>query len=193
MKLRSISLGIALVLLAASAYAGTIEGVVKATPGTSATEFVVSIEDLKAGAPSAARNAVMDQRSLRFVPHVLPIVVGTTVDFTNSDPLAHNVYSISEPKRFNLGLYAKGQSRRITFDRVGVVQVLCNVHLEMSAIVVVLPNPYFALPAGDGTFRIAGVPAGHYRLRCWHEKLAAVEHEIEVPASGTVNASFRLE
>jgi plastocyanin len=182
-----------ILLLVAAAGAATVQGVVSAPRGVNLSEIVVSIEDIAAPAPLTSQVAVMDQKGLRFVPHVLPIVVGTAVDFKNSDPLSHNVYSISDAKRFNLGLYEGGMSRRVTFDRRGVVQVLCNVHLEMSAVVLVLPNPYFARVAADGRFQISGVPAGRHRLRAWQEKLVAVEHEIVVPASGEVTDNFRMQ
>ena len=128
----------------------------------------------------------MDQKKLRFVPHVLPVLVGTTVEFPNSDPVAHNVFSISEAKRFNLGLYKHGTVRRMTFDRPWVVELLWNVHLEMSAYIVVLKNPYFARTAADGTYRIENVPAGQHRLRCWYEQSPAQSRLVEVPASGEV-------
>ncbi len=179
--------------LVVSARAGVVVGTVSAARGADLSEFVVSIEDLPAAPAAVSRLAVMDQKGLRFIPHLLPIVVGTTVEFRNSDPLSHNVFSISEPKRFNLGLYEAGTARRITFDRTGVVQVLCNVHLEMSAIVLVLPNGYFARAATDGTYRIAGVPAGRHRVRCWHEKLGAIEREVVVSDSGEATENFRAQ
>ncbi len=135
----------------------------------------------------------MDQKDLRFVPHVLAIQVGTTVEFPNSDPVAHNVFSISEAKRFNLGLYRRGSVRRVKFDKPGVVELLCNVHMEMSAYIVVLKNPYFARSGPDGTFRISGIPPGQHRLRCWHERLPTQEQVVEVPAEGTVEVVFTLE
>jgi hypothetical protein len=130
---------------------------------------------------------------LRFIPHVLPVQVGTTVEFANSDPLAHNVFSISSAKRFNLGLYGRGAVRRVRFDRPGVVQVLCNVHQEMSAYIVVIPNPFFARTGRDGRFRIEGVPAGQHRLRCWHEELGERTHAVRVPANGTMTENFLMD
>ncbi|MGB9106015.1 MAG: plastocyanin/azurin family copper-binding protein, partial [Terriglobales bacterium] len=100
--------------------------------------FVAYVDDVAGPFPTPDRVVLMDQKSLRFVPHVLAIQVGTTVEFANSDPLAHNVFSISSPKRFNLGLYGRGTSRRMKFDQPGVVQLLCNVHQEMSAFIVVV-------------------------------------------------------
>ncbi len=181
-------------LVVISASAGTIQGRVQtANPNTDLSTFVVYVEDVEGPFPPPREPAVMDQKSLRFVPHVLPILAGTTVEFPNSDPLAHNVFSISDTKRFNLGLYGRGTVRRLRFERPGVVALLCNVHLEMSAYIVVLKNPYFARTAADGTYRIDGVPAGRHRLRCWHEQLPEQSRAMEVPASGSLTEDFRME
>ncbi len=181
---------LAVLLLPLGLPAGTVAGTVTAPPATDLATFVISIDDAPGPFAPPPRPVLIDQKGLRFIPHVLPILAGTTVEFLNSDPLAHNVFSISAAKRFNLGLYGAGTSRHITFDRPGIVQVLCNVHLEMSAVIVVLPNPYFARTAPDGSFRITGVPPGRHRIRCWHERLAAIEVEVDVPAAGTVNQNF---
>lgn len=176
------------------ASAGTIEGRVRVqSTTTNLSNFVVSVEDIDGHFPIPAQHAVVDQKQLRFEPHVLPILVGTTVDFPNSDPLLHNVFSISEAKRFNLGLYGRGTVRRMTFDKPGVVELLCNVHLEMSGFIVVLKNPYFARTDANGIFRIADVPPGPHRVRCWHERLPAQERTVDVPSTGSVNIDFVME
>ncbi len=181
-----------MVIASASAMAGTIEGRVHVRDTKIVlSDVIVSVEDINAPSP-APNTAVMDQRGLRFIPHVLPIVVGTTVAFPNSDPLAHNVFSISPAKRFNLGLYGPGTVRSIRFDEPGVVELLCNVHQEMSAYIVVLKNPYFARPQSDGSFRIAGVPPGRHRVRWWHERLGEATREVEVTAAGVVVANVNL-
>ncbi len=179
-------------LAVGSAWAGTIEGRVQCHR-FQAEDSVVYVDDIAGPVPAPERVVIMDQRGLRFVPHVLAIQVGTTVEFANSDPLAHNVFSISAPKRFNLGLYPRGTVRSIKFDQPGVVQLLCNVHQEMSAFIVIVSNPYFARPAADGRFRIDGVPPGHHRLRCWHEESGERTYAVDVPPSGTANATFDLE
>lgn len=180
-------------LFARLVFAGTIEGRITSAAPADLGSLVVWVDDIEGRFPAPSGPAVMDQKSLRFVPHVLPILAGTTVEFPNSDPLAHNVFSISETKRFNLGLYSKGTVRRLRFDKPGVVQLLCNVHLEMSGYIVVLKNPYFTLVNPNGTYRIEGVPAGKHRLRCWHESQAVLERTIDVPANGTAKQDFRLQ
>lgn len=174
-------------------WAGTIEGQVRRiTRVADLSNFVVSVEDIEAASPAPAETMTMDQKGLQFVPHVLAIQAGTTVDFPNSDPVSHNVFSISEIRRFNLGLYTRGAKRSIRFDRPGLVDLLCNVHLEMSGYIVVLKNPYFALTGPDGTFRITSVPAGRHRLRCWHEWIPAQERMVEVPETGSISVNFTL-
>lgn len=176
-------------MLVSGAWAGTIEGQVHATGSlTDPGSFVISVEDIDA--PPAQATAVMDQKNLQFVPHVLAIQRGTKVEFPNSDPLRHNVFSISPAKRFNLGMYSQGQSRSLVFDQEGIVEVLCNVHLEMSAYIVVLRNPYFARSDAEGRYRIANVPAGHHRIRCWQESVPPMEREVDVPASGAIAVNF---
>ena len=134
----------------------------------------------------------MDQKDLTFVPHVLVIQVGTTVEFPNSDSVSHNVFSIADAKRFNLGLYRRGAVRKVKFDKPGVVELLCNVHLEMSAYIVVVKNPYFARTGFDGTYRIDNIPAGRHRVRCWHQRFPARERAVQVPETGSVRVDFSM-
>lgn len=172
---------------------GTIEGRVQASGQEAGlSNCVISVEDVEPPLAVPTTTAIIDQKGLRFVPHVLPIVVGTTVEFPNSDPVSHNVFSISDVKRFNLGMYPRGTIRRIKFDQAGIVELLCNVHAEMSAYIVVLKNPYFARTEPDGTYRIEGVPAGKHRLRCWHERFPAQEQIVEVPEIGSVTVDFSI-
>lgn len=183
-----------LILAAGSATAGTIEGRVQTRDAKlDLTGFVAYVDDVAGPFPTPDRVVLMDQKSLRFVPHVLPIQVGTTVEFANSDPLAHNVFSISSTKRFNLGLYGRGTSRRVKFDQPGVVQLLCNVHQEMSAFIVVVKSPYFARTAADGSFRIDNLPAGRHRVRIWHEAMDERSYDVVVAAAGITKKTIRLD
>jgi plastocyanin len=147
------------------------------------------------GAP--ATRASMAQRDERFVPHVLPILVGTTVDFPNDDDVYHNVFSLSSAaapgdKGFDLGRYPKGSSKSWTFDRRGTVQVLCHIHSDMSAFVLVLPNPFYAVPDDDHRFVIDGVPEGDYTIIGWHERAKIVTHRVHVAAGKTSMVDFNI-
>jgi plastocyanin len=120
------------------------------------------------------------QKGETFIPHVLPVVQGTTVDFPNQDPIFHNVFSLSGTKSFDLGRYPKGESRSVTFDQTGIVPVFCHLHSNMSAIVLVLDNPFFSIPDVEGQYRIENIPAGTYTIVGWHERSEPVEQQVEV-------------
>jgi plastocyanin len=115
-----------------------------------------------------------------FIPHVLPVMKGSTVEFPNQDPIFHNVFSLSGTKSFDLGRFPKGESRSVTFEEPGVVPVFCHLHSDMSAIVMVLDNPFFAVPGPDGRYEIRNIPAGNYTLVAWHERSEQVELQVEV-------------
>lgn len=182
------------ILAGQPALAGTIEGRIRSTePAADLSNFVISVEDIEGPFLAPREPAIMNQKDLRFVPHVLVVPAGTTVEFPNSDPLSHNVFSISEAKRFNLGLYQRSTIRRVKFDQPGVVELLCNVHLEMSAYIVVVKNPHFARTGPDGTFRLADVPPGQHQLRCWHEGFPPQERTVQVAETGTTTLDFLMK
>jgi plastocyanin len=159
-----------------------------------ATEFertVVLLEGGKLPAPPPV-TAVIEQRNTRFEPDLIVIPAGSTVQFPNFDPIFHNVFSLSGTQPFDLGFYAKSQSRSVKFSRPGVVQVYCHIHSHMYAGIVVTASPFSAKPGADGSFSFAKVPAGHYRLVAWH-KIAGLHHvEVDVPESGVVNVQIRV-
>jgi plastocyanin len=124
--------------------------------------------------------AVMDQRRETFVPRLLAITTGSTVDFPNSDSTFHNVFSLSRPKRFDLGRYAAGKSKSVRFDRPGVVRVFCDIHSHMSAFIVVFNHPYFRVTDVEGRFRIDNIPAGTYNVVGWYEGDARVQRPVSV-------------
>ncbi|MGH7525767.1 MAG: cupredoxin domain-containing protein [Gemmatimonadales bacterium] len=128
-----------------------------------------------------------------FSPHVLVVPVGSTVSFPNHDPFNHNVFSLSEEHPFDLGLYGRGETRSVRFDRAGVVRVYCNVHAQMSALVVVRDNPYFGQPSTDGSFALAAVPPGNYVAHAWHERTPEVTRELTVPAAGIRDLALELD
>ncbi len=138
-----------------------------------------------AAQPARAR---MEQKDKQFGPHVLAIQTGTSVHFPNLDPVFHSAFSNFSGQVFDLGLYAPGSSRNITFTRTGVVRIFCNIHPSMSAIIVVLKYPWFATSDGTGGFTIAGVPPGEYYVNVFHERatekaLEALRHRIAVADS----------
>jgi len=121
-------------------------------------------------APTALSRGRMEQKDKQFGPHVLAVQAGTSVAFPNLDPIFHSAFSNFSGQVFDLGLYAPGSSRNITFTRTGVVRIFCNIHPSMSAIIVVLKHPWFATSDSAGAFTISGVPAGEYYLNVFHER-----------------------
>ncbi len=164
--------------------AASLSGRVHCTPLSDDRNVVVYLEKgldrLEVDFTPPEEPVVMDQIKMRFVPHVLPILRGTRVAFPNSDEIRHNVFSPSEAKRFNLGIYRQGAVKYVVFDRPGEVALLCNVHTEMSAYIIVTPTPFFAVTDDEGRFKIEDIPSGRYLLRTWHEKLAPVSLEIDI-------------
>ncbi len=154
---------------------------------------VVYLEKAPGGAfelPEGGR-ASMDQRDQTFVPHVLAITVGTTVEFPNSDLTFHNVFSLSKTKSFDLGRYSRGKSKSVRFDRPGVVQVFCDIHSHMSAYILVFAHRYFAVTDRAGAFAISGVPPGTYTLAVWHEGDVRDTRSVTVSDAGAaIEASF---
>ncbi len=138
------------------------------------------------------QRATMDQRNETFVPHVLAITVGTTVDFPNSDNTYHNVFSLRAP-RFDLGRYAAGRSKSVRFDRPGIVRVFCEIHSHMSAFILVFNHRYFAVTGADGRYQIGRVPAGRYTLVAWNEGAIRESRPVVIPEDGgAVEADFAL-
>jgi plastocyanin len=178
--------------------AGVVKGMIT-VGGKPAADAVVSIEGVpaersKSRSAAVAKKAVLDQRDMKFVPHVLPVLVGTVVEFPNNDKSWHNVYSKSEAKEFDVGLYAPGKSRSATFDKPGVVRILCNVHPAMEAFIVVKAHPYFAAADKQGSYRIDAVPLGKYRVQVWHPQLGTSETAVEIVRDGEVlDISFDLK
>ncbi|HYK91063.1 MAG TPA: hypothetical protein VE398_19985, partial [Acidobacteriota bacterium] len=149
-----------------------------------------------ASAPSQKRS--LEQQDKRFVPHIMVVQVGTEVDFPNLDPFFHNVFSVFNGKPFDLGLYTNGESRPVRFDRPGISYIFCNIHPQMSAVVVAVTSPYFAVSAPDGTYAIKNVPTGSYDLRLWHERcaeqqLAAQSRVVSVKSALSELGVIRLD
>ena len=163
--------------------AGDIEGTVSAPKPDHVVVYVEKVPGTFHG-----NNAAMDQKRKVFIPYVLPVLQGTTVEFHNSDNLQHNVFGVGS-NEFNLGTYGLGATKGTTFNKLGQVAILCNVHPEMEAYVLVLQNPYFAQPDSSSKFRIQNVPEGDYVLKAWYEGKAKKQN-VKVPAKGDVSADF---
>jgi plastocyanin len=136
--------------------------------------------------------ARMDQRNETFVPHVLAIVAGTTVDFPNNDRTYHNVFSLSKPQTFDLGRYAAGRSKSVRFDTPGIVRVFCEIHSHMSAYILVFAHRYFAVTDDAGRYRIGNVPPGEYTIFAWHESMKVESRRVTVGSDGDVDLNFAL-
>jgi plastocyanin len=172
---------------------GTIKGVVT-TPWVKRYPALVYVDQVKGEFHPPKKNPFMGQKGLVFAPHILPVLKGTTVDFTNDDSVAHNVFTPpGAPSRFNLGLYGVGVKKTVTFDNLGEVPLLCNVHPEMLGYVIVLQNPYFALTDNSGKYEIKNVPSGSYKLKVWHEKLQETSKEVMVQEGKTVSVDFEKD
>ncbi len=172
------------------AQTGTIKGVVK-SPFSMRFTGVVYLKEVSGEFKPLEKNPVLDQKNLIFTPHVLPVLVGSTVDFPNSDQVRHNVYSTDKSaQNLNLGTYPTGEVRHVKFENVGVTSLLCNVHAEMSAYVVVCPNPFFSVTDEKGAFEICDVPPGSWTLVLWHEKLESAERPAVVEAGKTTEVEI---
>jgi plastocyanin len=127
-----------------------------------------------------------------FTPHVLPVLVGSVVEWPNNDDIFHNVFSISDPKPFDLDLYNAPEIKRVTFEKTGRVDVFCSIHTRMHCIILVLENPYFAVTDAKGKYTITNIPPGIYKLKAWHERLPSQVQEITVPEQGETKVNFTL-
>lgn len=176
----------------AAAGSGTVKGTVTAATGPVA-DAVVLIEGPSLAATDRAPHAVVDQRNQTFVPRVLAVSIGTTVDFPNHDTILHNVFAASPAKKFDVGMYDPGETKSVTFDAPGVVRIGCNVHPKMEAFVVVHTNPYVAVSDGKGAYTVARVPDGSYQLRVWHEKFAEQRVPVTIRDGQVQSLDVRLE
>ena len=167
-----------------------IVGMVKKGSGR-AQGAVVSITEVSGSYSAPSGSVTMDQRDKEFLPHVLAIMKGTTVRFSNSDPFFHNVFSSSRVQTFNVSQEKKGDFTNLKFDRPGIIPIKCHIHASMKAYIVVLPNPFFAVTNASGLFHINGVPAGTYTLKVWSEG-GSTTQSITVPASGEAKTVIQL-
>lgn len=178
-------------IVSANAYPGRAASLAQATPTVRGEpeDAVVLIERVPASVDSAlARGSKpapqMAQKGQAFLPRVLAVAAGATVEFPNLDPIFHNVFSVSPVKRFDLGKYPRGQSRRLVFRKAGLVQVYCDIHANMAGFILVLPNHAFTRPDDTGTFELPELPAGTYAVKVWHPDLPEIRRSVDVPETG---------
>ncbi len=143
-------------------------------------------------APKTPVTEMLNQVRARFEPDLIVVPVGSTVEFPNSDPIFHNVFSLSKAQPFDLGYYPQGQSRTVKFNNPGVVQVYCHIHSNMYAAIVVTASPWFQKPASDGSFSFSNVPAGRYRLTAWHKIAGLHKVDVDVPEAGVADVTIRV-
>ena len=158
------------------------------------TDAVIYVEKLPASVavpPPPTTPPELGQKDQAFVPRVLAIQKGTVVSFPNHDPIFHNVFSVSPNKRFDLGKYPRGQTRKVRFDKPGLVNVYCDIHSDMAAFILVLPHHVFDMPAADGAYALPDLPAGTYSVKVWHPDFGELHRDVEVPGHGDVTADFR--
>ena len=153
---------------------------------------VVYLKDVAFHGALPPTKAELRQEHETFLPHVIAITRGSTVDFPNDDPIFHNVFSLSSAGTFDLRRYPKGESRSHTFSKAGIVKVYCNIHSHMSATILVLDHPYFAIPDLDGRFELPNVPPGQYTLVGWHERVGERRTSIRVERGKTVTVDLSL-
>jgi len=191
MKRNAFVLMVVIAGLFTAAWAGDIEGKVTGMKGKS----VVYVDTIVGKTfPAPKDHPLIDQKGLMFSPHIVVVLQGTTVDFLNSDNVAHNVFwtAVGTDKKagHNLGTWPKGEKRSFTFDKPGVVPLLCNVHPEMAGYLVVSPTPHFAETDDSGNYKIKDVPDGSYSVAVWHE--GAKNQSKPVTVSGGGKADFTL-
>jgi plastocyanin len=173
---------------------GAVPGPSAPSQSDPASEFdrLVVVLEGAGSRPKPPETVVIDQRNMRFEPDLVVVPIGSTVQFPNSDPIFHNIFSLSKAQPFDLGFYPQGQNRTVKFNRGGIVQVYCHIHANMYAAIVVTSSPWYARPASDGSFSWSNVPAGHYRLTAWHKIAGLFKTEIDVPESGKTEATIRI-
>ncbi len=198
--LSALAVGFALAVATAAATpppqaGGSITGTVKVAGQTNNADVVVYVEHAEGAFKPPATGAVMDQKNMKFVPHVLTVVVGTTVKFTNSDTVAHNVFS-PDHEKYNLGTFGPGLAKEHAFAKCAkypcVYAQLCMIHPEMEGFIVVTQNPYVATTNEAGQFTIQGVPPGQYQVAVWQAKAKAQPKPVTVEAGKPATVDFTL-
>jgi plastocyanin len=160
--------------------------------GPETRKVVVFLSGTKPDAAPPPMRVKIAQRGEQFVPPVTAVTVGSSVEFPNEDPFFHNVFSLSRVRAFDLGRYPSGESRERSFPRAGIVKVYCDIHSQMSALIMVLEHAWFTIPAEDGSFTLPPVPPGEYTLVAWHERIGEQRQRLRVTSGNTTRTSFTL-
>lgn len=150
-------------------------------------------QNLKPEPQRVPSHSQIDQRNAEFLPHVLPVLRGTVVDFINRDNMYHNVFSLSPTKKFNIGRRPTGQAVPIVMDKPGIVEIFCDIHSNMAAYILVLDNNFFTQPNKQGNYSIDHIPSGTYTLKVWHERLTSQEQNITISPNSTTTINFVME
>jgi plastocyanin len=164
-------------------------------PGARGTEIgnvIVFLRDVPRSATLPAARLEMVQQEEAFVPRVLAISRGSSVDFPNADPFFHNVFSLSRGATFDLGRFPRGERRSRTFTQAGLIKIFCHLHSHMSASIMVFDHPFYTVPGGNGGFVLEDVPAGEHRVSAWHERIGESAKQIVVEPGRTVRVEFAL-
>jgi plastocyanin len=194
-RLRALAIALALLLAAQLAGAGEVEGRVSlGLEGVEIGQLGPIVVYLESTSPSAAarRRWEVRQRGVRFRPSFLVVAVGQPVAMPNDDDIFHNVFSLSAPNAFDLGIYPAGQSKTVTFDHPGLVRIYCSIHEGMTGGIFVAPTSWFDQAAPTGHYRIQDVPPGRYRLSVWNERLSTTSVPIDVPSDGRLRVHPKL-
>ena len=174
-----------------SAYPSRAVAQAQLAPPSEVENVVVFLKDAPARAVPPRRAAIR-QRGETFVPRVIAVPVGSTVDFPNDDPIYHNVFSLSRARTFNLGRFPRGESRAVKFDKAGIVKVFCDIHSHMAASVVVFNHPWFTVPDADGNFEIGDLPPGNPQITAWHERLGDTTIRVRTEGGRAASVEFVL-
>jgi plastocyanin len=199
--MKNLSLHALLIILGLSATAaskpetGTVKGTITVKAGASAKKdrkgVVIYLENVP-GTPPKQKNATIKQREKQFDPPLTIVVKGTTIDFPNEDKIFHNVFSVSRPARFDLGLYKSGTAKSVEMKRSGVVDVYCNIHPDMIAKVKVLDNGFYTISGPDGKFEIQGIPAGEYPIVAWLPTGGEVSGKVTIKAGEAASVDLEV-
>jgi plastocyanin len=178
--------------LAPKSKIGTLEGTLTLGGKVPQSLGVIMLTPIKGGKKRTPKQRIIEQRGREFAPHVLAVPVGSTVSFPNFDPIFHNVFSLSKPKAFDLGMYKSGETREIKFDKPGIVRLGCNLHATMSAYLIVVDAPHYVVVDKDGRFSFSALAPGKYKVQAWNERAGdPLSSEIEIK-EGANERSFDL-